>query len=122
MLGNISTLSGIRRDKDSPDKDLWICEIRKEDVEVYIKDCKPLLRPLSDLIEEIEHKGEKFIPVDRLACKWDTKTDNEYFFEAQYQGERTYLTDLPFTMQQLFEWHFDIFGLLDAGLASRKKR
>lgn len=81
---------------------------------------KPLLRPLSDLTKEIEYKGKRFVPLEKLNCKWDFKTDNEYFFESAYEGERTYLLDLIPITEKLFEWHIDVFGLIDEGLAIKK--
>ena len=37
------------------------------DVECYINDITPVLHPLSDLTKEIEHNGENFVPIVRLA-------------------------------------------------------
>jgi hypothetical protein len=41
----------------------------------HYKDIKPILRPLSDLTKEIEHNGEKFVPILELRCieqgNWD---------------------------------------------------
>jgi len=80
-------------------------------IDFKLSDIKPHWRPLSDLMEEIDHNEEKFIPLERLACKWDTKTDNEYFFEAEYAGERSYLLEMVPMMEQLLEWHFNVFDL-----------
>jgi len=65
---------------------------------------KPILRPLSDLTKEIEHNGKKFVPLDRLTSRG--------FALANYRK-------LPYgDIEKLFEWHFDVFGLIDQGLAT----
>ena len=68
------------------------------------RQAKPLLRPLSDLTKEIEHNGEKFMPysilmADKTGSVWD-------------------IEDLPYSdFVKLFEWHFDVFSLIENGLA-----
>ena len=68
------------------------------------ENCKPILRPLSDLTKEIEVGGERFVPVDKLKM-----TQLEFLLTFH----RITLSDA----NKLFEWHFDVFGLIDAGLA-----
>lgn len=36
-------------------------------IPLYLHECQPNLRPLSQLIEEIEHNGERFVPIVELA-------------------------------------------------------
>ena len=79
---------------------------------------KPILRPLSDLTKEIEHNGEKFMPIEKLketgvncfaGCSDDLylKTLRPYDIpDLQY-----------YEFQQMIIWHFDCFGLIDEGLA-----
>jgi len=38
---------------------------------LYLHECQPLLRPLSQLVEEIEHEGKKFVPIVELAKMQD---------------------------------------------------
>lgn len=68
----------------------------------WIEKYKPILRPLSYLTKEIEVNGEKFIPRMKFyGTPLDYKiTSNSYD-----------------VIQKLLEWHFDIFGLIDSGLA-----
>lgn len=102
---------------------------------------KPILRPLSDLTKEIEHNGEKFVPMKKLktggtngnsvytAEDWNGTNyvcfDNENHelrfsqktgFDRRYNCEsrQIYAYDL---FQKLFEWHFDVFGLIEKGEA-----
>lgn len=72
---------------------------------------KPILHPLSDLTKEIEHNGEKFVPSDRLAINLFSKGTKEIILKGEING-------IPYwVMQYLFEWHFDVFGLIEKGLA-----
>ena len=77
---------------------------------------KLVLRPLSDLTKEIEHNGEKFIPWHKLEFGIDKDLDIEIIVG---DSEYLYLSyiGLRNEMQKLFEWHFDVFGLIEKGLA-----
>lgn len=98
------------------------------DITMCLKYGKPILRPLSDLTKEIEHNGENFIPVDYFEIG---DNDND---SLEYDSGNIRLIDAlttaskynsfgdfnfyPFgAIQKLIEWHFDVFGLIDAGLA-----
>jgi hypothetical protein len=70
---------------------------------------KPILRPLSDIITKIEHNGEKFVPLDILAY---------LFGYGCLEFDLTDVLNQPYKqIEKLLEWHFDIFGLIEAGLA-----
>ena len=74
-----------------------------------IKYIKPILKPLSDLTKEIEHNGEKFVPTKVLSV-WDLEgiTIND-------------IKHIPVNLYELLlEWHFDVFGLIEKGLAINK--
>ena len=105
-----------------------------------------ILRPLSDLTKEIEHKGEKFVPIVVLAkMAWEEplikkfKIDrevlrynfdgDEYYFEYRKNGRflfarmTPYETFMPINnqfllFQKLIEWHFDIADLISKGEAT----
>jgi hypothetical protein len=90
-----------------------------EDVHYYdsleTTDFKAILRPLSDLTKEIEVNGEKFVPNVKLNLH--STYSYGIFLENQY-GYGYEVTDLSFNkVNKLLEWHFDIYGLIDAGLA-----
>lgn len=83
---------------------------------------KPILRPLSDLTKEIEHNGEKFVPVNKILeifGKSLKHLSTEYQVKALHSFELEVITkELPYRyIQKLIEWHFDIYGLIPAGLA-----
>ncbi|WP_262246969.1 hypothetical protein [Parapedobacter soli] len=70
---------------------------------------KPILRPLSQLTQEIECNGQKFVPSKALSM-WNL--------------EEITVQDIPHIPVNLYElllkWHFDVFGLIEAGLAIEK--
>lgn len=71
---------------------------------------KLILRPLSDLTKEIELNGEKFIPFNRI--------DLSMYELKQLYSNLILPTKLEFwQVEKLFEWHFDIYGLIENGLA-----
>ena len=82
---------------------------------VQISECKPILRPLSDLTKEIEVNGEKFVPIDEIAeieevvCTYSIE-----FFETSIKYLPNWITE------KLLEWHFDIHGLIENDLAIDK--
>lgn len=105
-------------------------EFRSEGSLLYI------LHPLTDLTKQIEHKGEKFVPIVELAKmyypnhEWKLSSSglyacvrNEYMtFEYDY-GYNCFLCNNSAQLDQLncllktIEWHFDIAGLIEKGEA-----
>lgn len=107
---------------------------------VYLEYVKPILRPLSDLTKEIEHNGEKFVPIIKMVAECHYWMD--YYNQGKF-GEDiksrpykpiynvgygdmkfywtincSYIPALDFQyIQKLFEWHFDVFGLIEKDLA-----
>lgn len=74
---------------------------------------KPILRPLSDLTKEIEHNGEKFVPIEKMGLtkfypypKQDIEDLQRWPILCEYCR-----------VEFLFMWHFDVFGLIEQGLA-----
>ena len=85
-----------------------------------IFDIKPILRPLSDLTKEIEHDGNTFTPMTRFA-----ELDGDaYFYHIGFLNDMNrnwayIIGKFPhwFVYKYIIKWHFDVFGLIDAGLA-----
>jgi len=76
----------------------------------------PILRPLSDLTKEIEINGEKFVPKDKFDHEMSFYSDSVVLEMRDYK--RINLLDHPLKiLNKLFEWHFDVFGLIPEGLA-----
>lgn len=82
-----------------------------EEDDVFVSEVKPILRPLSYLTEEIEHNGEKFVPIDYFLGE-----DYDLVYNAcLIHNDFSYL---PYNLVQLLlEWHFDLFKLTEQGLA-----
>ena len=99
---------------------------------------KPILRPLSDLVKNIEIDGDNFIPLFHFAKmqiaddeldRLYIETDNKTFFNCMYNtgGEEDDLVVYfdtcnilltPYErITELLKMHFDVFGLIDKGLA-----
>ena len=97
---------------------------------------EPYLHPLSDLTKEIPNdRDHVFLPFETLkrleknefhkcsgaksfiaACE----LKNVPFSRDKWIAKK--LTNCPYwIMQKLFEWHFDVFGLIPSGLALPKK-
>lgn len=85
---------------------------------------KPILRPLSSLYTEITHNGKTFIPWKKL--DWGSWNDEiGYIVSAEYgENPRVAINVLDFIddYYKLLEWHFDVFGLIDKGLALDKTK
>jgi len=85
--------------------------------------CKPILHPLSDLTKEIEHNEERFVPLFKInkMLPDDVNIDAVLDFEVSTDsyGTARYISWIMIyePMQKFFEWHFDCFGLIEAGLA-----
>lgn len=91
---------------------------------------KPLLRPLSSITEEIEHNSisiqlepnlEKIIPSEFIYKHWFYTIREDGHF-SYHIGDGTVIGSLyrgvPYSLIEiLLEWHFDVFGLIDRGLA-----
>lgn len=81
---------------------------------------KPILRPLSDLTKEITVNGKTFVPLHKFYSL--TSVDLELIDLEEWREELVYLikNNSPFQLSQfnmLLEWHFDVFGLIERGLA-----
>lgn len=124
----------------------------------WIKSVKPLLHPLTDLNQEFEQRGQKFVPIVELGKFYNMKIEHfdddergnpiygeEFFWDIDTESpgnrELVYSHEMGFHInvwdegrerkvyneyldintlpmyQKLFEWHFDVFGLLDHDLA-----
>lgn len=75
---------------------------------------KPILRPMSDLDKEITHKGETFVPIDRLR---GIDGDIQFKYEKLYSVKGYCMHWITAIIDNLSEWMFDYRGLIDAGLA-----
>ena len=86
-----------------------------------LEDVHPLLRPLSDLTQEIEHNGESFVPVKKLKEISPNSPNFDWILKEVWEHwSKRNLSESIIEyciIQQLLEWHFDIFSLIPSGLA-----
>lgn len=100
---------------------------------VDIEKFKPILHPISELINEIEHKGERFVPIVKLAelrmssalyIDTDPSAEFEYEIVNRIHGMLAKCTKLDrivirislseihvcdfWIIQKLTEWHFNL--------------
>ena len=87
----------------------------------YVKDIKPILRPLSDLTEALKD-------IYRFASNVEIKQYDYVLYVDYYLMDEKFNDNIyrrPFNFdgcpqgiyKQLIEHHFDVFGLIDKGLA-----
>jgi len=95
-------------------KHYYLTDIEDNECEI-----KPILRPLSDLTKEIEHNGEKFVPILVLASflglknlgRYDTDGVIEYGYEQKFHDDsQRYVVDY-FKDGQLGIWYDTKDGL-----------
>ena len=88
-------------------------EVITEHDNAAFESTKPILRPLSDLIKEIEVNGDRFVPLERMF-----KGRLPYLSQEEIDDMIKWPLIKPYaTVSQFHEMHFDTFGLIDAGLA-----
>lgn len=88
-----------------------------------IERIKPLLLPLSSLTKEIEYKGEKFVPIERLEIEGFKIACNDFGITLHIDSDYSfgYAIDIYNNIfQKLAEWHIDFQNLIPRGLAIDK--
>jgi len=85
-------------------------------------DYKLILHPFSDLTKEIEVNGGRFVAVENMAEKWV-----KIFGAINEEAYRSFINNLSndkgydllphWMFQDLIKWNFDVFGLIESGLA-----
>jgi hypothetical protein len=81
-------------------------------------DFKPILRPLSDLTKEIDHNGETFVPKNRIDQYTQVAGDGKLYLLVD--GALWSCNPLSwdyYLVVKLISWRFDVFGLIEKGLA-----
>jgi hypothetical protein len=101
-----------------------IVRYRSNDYEFvqYLNHFIPLLRPLEGLNDDIEIKGVKFNPIEKLKeyCDCDAEEDFVDHISTHLDVVDDQIGYGPYTIiQNLFRWHFDVFCLIEDGLAQR---
>lgn len=80
--------------------------------------CKPVLRPLSDLVKEIEVDGHRIVPAEKIFPKeWSDFKRGGMRIDMMFPWNRLPKIWRYIDFVQLLELHFDVFGLIKRGLA-----
>lgn len=74
-------------------------------IEYSFTKLKPILRDLSDITKEIEHNGEKFVPIDKISIY----ANNEFYLIEQINTGM--VEKIVFDM--LISWKFNVFQIPD---------
>ena len=107
---------------------LGIGDIKKIKWEYAHLNIKPILRPLSDLTKVIKHNGKEIKPLDIILEHHEfydkiklIQFDEDIFIELKGHSMLTEMYSIdnsPLQIaEKLFEWHFDVFDLIEKGLA-----
>jgi hypothetical protein len=80
---------------------------------------KLILRPLSDLTKEIEVNGERFVGIEKIETLFNIEFEMDSESSFLIGKEILYdVLELNYVIiEKLFEWHFDVFGLIENDLA-----
>jgi len=87
-------------------------------ISVYPDGCAPILRPLSDLKKVINQIHEEYNLIDVLTLIYPNTPNFEDWVEVHLMKIPVEDSIIEYCIvQKLFEWHFDVFGLIEKGLA-----
>ena len=88
-------------------------------VDFFLRYCKPILRPLTDLMNPIKYKDLESISYMELL--YAVYEDSQYISLSGHGLYSRLQEDcLQFSypvINKLIEWHFDVFGLIEKDLA-----
>lgn len=108
----------------SKDKFLWKPFYTKGEINGRLLDridCKPLLYPLSSLTKEIEHDGERFVPIERINKDGCLSIEHgvngygkDYLLFIYADGDDSIsFSEFENVIEKLYEWHFNVHNLPD---------
>ena len=91
--------------------------------EKYYDNMKPILRPLTDFKKLINIDDKDFVPISKLESYDEGLNikDSKLWLSVEYESyliDPSDYADLPYWIfKELISWHFDVFGLIEKGLA-----
>jgi len=112
----VSELKGIDTAHNSILLYYWIGGDRHS---AFTIDCKPILRPFSDLENEFFNSEKGFYEFYGFLNDWVIETVDK-ICRNKIGGEelKELIDEIPYSdTQVLLKWHFDIYGLIEKGLA-----
>lgn len=132
-FNEIVEVKGIQFGNESCNNVLWTFVKNGDYLQGYLYQCKPILRPLSDLTKKIEHNGKRFVPIDWLFenvneklrfsddrfMDYDDGKSKDILHYSIYDvfSDSITIDEILILTNKIFEWHFDVFSLIEKGLA-----
>jgi len=123
-IDTIVEVLGLQKGSESVNNELFIFCHKTDYLKGYLYECKPILRPLSDLTKEItcQNVDYPFTPMNELFGGWDEElyTSLPNHVQHTYQCSKGKVNSIhlqQWIFQELIKWHFDVFGLIDEDLA-----
>jgi len=96
-------------------------EIFTDEDSYELNKIKPIFHPLSDLTKPITVDGKEFVPMNEMKNMIDKKADVGSFSNRIWKDRIERKVDLDYfpmwIIQLLYQWHFDIHGLIERGEA-----
>lgn len=89
-------------------------------IDISFTQIKPILFPLDCLTKEIEVNGERFVPIEKLEIEGFKMSLNDFGITLHNDNDYSfgYAIDVYNNIIiKLLSWKFDIFGLIEKGLA-----
>ena len=115
--GELLSMDYSRRNFKSPVVEIRMGVSQLYDTEFRVNEIKPILRPMSSMVGE-----NGFIMFELLGLDFTTQ-DNDVFVSEEgrvyFEDESNFnVQHLKYeTVEKLFEHHYDVFGLIEKGLA-----
>lgn len=78
-----------------------------------LNEIKPILRPLSDLMKEIEVNGKTTLYIDHIS---NSNADEKQTIKLIENNNSLEVLEY-WKILKLYEWHFDLHNLIEQGLA-----
>jgi hypothetical protein len=97
---------------------LW-CALTVGGSKPNFQQLKPLLRPLSDITKRINFNGDYLVFLEVIESDYLQDKDSQYlnYLSNYWIGKINSKNISLFQAEMLFKWHFDVFGLIEKGLA-----
>jgi hypothetical protein len=104
-------LVGLRNGNESVNNELWIWKDGMDYNTGYLYECVPVLLPISSITNDQLKEFYQFDTIDLELIdieEWKEELVNMIKGNDKFQLSQ---------FQKLFEWHIDVFGLIEKGLA-----
>lgn len=84
-----------------------------------------MLRPLSDLNKVIKYNDSEFVPMEMLRSMCSCEAETEFIDGLEDLNSKDWPARVIYAPATLFAflvgWHFDVFGLIERGIAVPKR-